>query len=212
MSARVSTSSPENSACSGAMYSGVPIIWRNSVNSVFSVSRWFVAFAMPKSITFGTGLPSCRVTRMFDGLMSRWMIPFWWACCTARHTCWKSSSRSPVLSDAWSQYSVMGMPLTSSITKKGRPAFVAPAGPMTSPGASPRGAAAARKPPASSCAASSASTSSRAGSSSASRKRFRSAASSSSASWNRALIFLRSVMAPLQATDRGDECQDLSAR
>ena len=30
-----------------------------------------VALAMPKSITFGTGTPSCSVTRMFDGLMSR---------------------------------------------------------------------------------------------------------------------------------------------
>ena len=35
-----------------------------------------VALAMPKSITFGTGTPSCSVTRMFDGLMSRWMMPF----------------------------------------------------------------------------------------------------------------------------------------
>ena len=30
-----------------------------------------VALAMPKSITLGTGTPSCSVTRMFDGLMSR---------------------------------------------------------------------------------------------------------------------------------------------
>ena len=30
-----------------------------------------VALAMPKSITFGTGTPSCSVTRMFEGLMSR---------------------------------------------------------------------------------------------------------------------------------------------
>jgi hypothetical protein len=27
--------------------------------------------AIPKSITFGTGNPSCSVTRMFDGLISR---------------------------------------------------------------------------------------------------------------------------------------------
>jgi len=37
------------------------------------VSRPSVALAMPKSITFGTGTPSCSVTRMFDGLMSRWI-------------------------------------------------------------------------------------------------------------------------------------------
>ena len=30
-----------------------------------------VAFATPKSITFGTGVPSSEVTRMFDGLMLR---------------------------------------------------------------------------------------------------------------------------------------------
>ena len=28
------------------------------------------------AITFGTARPSSRVTRMFDGLMSRWMMPF----------------------------------------------------------------------------------------------------------------------------------------
>ena len=56
MSLRVSTSSPLRSACSGLMYSGVPTNWRNSVNSVFSVSRWCVALAMPKSMIFGTGV------------------------------------------------------------------------------------------------------------------------------------------------------------
>ena len=44
----------------------------NSVKTVLSVSRCrSVALAMPKSITFGTGTPSCSVTRMFEGLMSR---------------------------------------------------------------------------------------------------------------------------------------------
>ena len=36
--------------------------------------------AMPKSITLGTGCPSTNVTRMLEGLMSRWMMPFWCAC------------------------------------------------------------------------------------------------------------------------------------
>ena len=48
----------------------------NCVNTVLSVSSCCVALAMPKSITFGTGTPSCSVTRMFEGLMSRWMMPF----------------------------------------------------------------------------------------------------------------------------------------
>ena len=38
------------------MYSGVPIIWAKPVNSVLSVSCWPIALAMPKSITFGTGV------------------------------------------------------------------------------------------------------------------------------------------------------------
>ena len=48
--------------------------------------RCSVALAIPKSITLGTGTPSCMVTMMFDGLRSRWMIPFWWACWTALQT------------------------------------------------------------------------------------------------------------------------------
>ncbi len=61
---------------------------------VFSVSRWFVALATPKSITFGTGLPSATVTRTFDGLTSRWITPFWWACWMAAHT-WRNRASRP---------------------------------------------------------------------------------------------------------------------
>ena len=43
---------------------------------VRSVSFCCVALAMPKSITFGTGLPSYSVTKTLDGLISRWMTPF----------------------------------------------------------------------------------------------------------------------------------------
>ena len=76
------------------MYSSVPTTAPNSVNSVCSVSRWPVALATPKSITLGTGWPSYSATRTLDGLRSRWMIPFWWACCTAWQTGTNSSSRS----------------------------------------------------------------------------------------------------------------------
>jgi len=34
---------------------------------------------VPKSITIGCGTPLCIVTSTLDGLMSRWMIPFWCA-------------------------------------------------------------------------------------------------------------------------------------
>ena len=99
------------------MYSGVPTIAPSWVNSVRSVSRWSIALATPKSITFGTGLPSWSVTSTFDGLMSRWMIPFWCACWIARQTGTNSSSRSFGVSRLRSQYSVIGTPSTSSMTK-----------------------------------------------------------------------------------------------
>ena len=44
------------------------------VNSVRSVNYWFVAFAIPKFDHLRHGF-WCWVTRMFDGLRSRWMIP-----------------------------------------------------------------------------------------------------------------------------------------
>src|SRR5436190_2247279 len=56
MSLRVSMSRPLWPACSGDMYSGVPIIWPKPVNSVLSVSSWPSALATPKSITLTTGV------------------------------------------------------------------------------------------------------------------------------------------------------------
>ena len=50
------------------------------------MSCWPIALATPKSITLTTGRPSCSVTSTLVGLRSRWMIPFWWACCTAWQT------------------------------------------------------------------------------------------------------------------------------
>ncbi len=58
MSLRVSISSVPISACSGLMYSSVPMIAPNCVNMVFSVNFCSIALATPKSITFGTALPS----------------------------------------------------------------------------------------------------------------------------------------------------------
>ena len=59
--------------------------------------------------------------------MSRWMIPFWCACWIAWQTGTNSSSRSLSESRLRSQYSVIGTPLTSSMTKYGRPVSVVPA-------------------------------------------------------------------------------------
>ena len=84
-------------------------------------------FATPKSITFATGWSSCRVTRMFDGLRSRWMMPFWCACWTAAQTCRNSSRRA-----GNRQAQLVAVPRDRqardrSMTKKGRPSGVAPA-------------------------------------------------------------------------------------
>ena len=50
-------------------------------------------FAMPKSNSLTA--PS-SVTRMFCGLMSRWMTRFWWAEFTARQTSMKSRKRDAI--------------------------------------------------------------------------------------------------------------------
>ena len=62
-------------------------------------------------MTLGVGRPSTSVTITLLGLRSRWMIPFWWACCTAWQTATNSSSRARTGSRWRSQYSVIGSPL-----------------------------------------------------------------------------------------------------
>jgi len=47
--------------------------------------------AIPKSSTFASPAP---VTRMFSGLMSRWMMPAWWAASSAEAICSASRRRS----------------------------------------------------------------------------------------------------------------------
>jgi hypothetical protein len=48
----------------------------SAVNSVFSLSCCPIALATPKSMILGTATPSWSVIKTFDGLRSRWMIPF----------------------------------------------------------------------------------------------------------------------------------------
>jgi hypothetical protein len=50
-------SSAPISACSGLMYSGVPIMWPDSVKMVFSVSVWSDGLGDPKSMTLTIGWP-----------------------------------------------------------------------------------------------------------------------------------------------------------
>ena len=54
-------------------------------------------------ITFGTGVPFCSITKMFEGLRSRWINPFWCACWTAWQMVMKSLRRPSVGSFCWSQ-------------------------------------------------------------------------------------------------------------
>jgi hypothetical protein len=84
------------------MYAGVPTTAPASARLI-SVRRNSVAFATPKSITFGVGRPSTSVTSTLPGLRSRWITPFWWAWWTARHTCTNSSRRPFTDSRFWSQ-------------------------------------------------------------------------------------------------------------
>ena len=70
MSVRGSRSSPR--ICSGARYEAVPSV----IPVCVSVDWETIDFAMPKSMIFT--VPSSRM-RMFDGLMSRWMMPVEWA-------------------------------------------------------------------------------------------------------------------------------------
>ncbi|HEX5050202.1 MAG TPA: hypothetical protein VFZ65_00390 [Planctomycetota bacterium] len=114
------------SACSGAMYSGVPTTWPASVNSVASTSFWPIAFARPKSMILTCRRPPSSPTSTLLGLRSRCTTPFWCACCTAAQTCCTSRSRSASGSLFCSQYSLSGWPLTSSMTKNGCPRSLVP--------------------------------------------------------------------------------------
>ena len=57
--------------CSGAMYSGVPIVMPSRVRPCLSSMN----FAMPKSRSFDELLAALRVRNMLSGLRSRWTMP-----------------------------------------------------------------------------------------------------------------------------------------
>ena len=101
--------------CSGLAYSGVISGWPAAVGaSVWPPSSGFSSFAIPKSRSLG--VPSAA-TSTFCGLMSRWMIRFWWAYCTAVQIFLNSCSRAVVSSWRASQYSTMVCPSTYSMAK-----------------------------------------------------------------------------------------------
>ena len=121
MSLRVSISRPLISACSGLMYSGVPISCPSSVNSVRSVSGCAVALATPKSMTLGTDMIVVHGDQHVRGLEVAVDDPFLVGVLDASHTWMNSASRSRTLRRWRSQYVVIGSPWTYSMTKYGRP-------------------------------------------------------------------------------------------
>ena len=112
MSLDVVTVSPRT--CSGLAYSGVIIGSIVAVGATSGSTPAARSFAMPKSRSFGR--PSSP-TRMFPGLRSRWTTRLRCAYWTASHTARTISSRARVPKAFAAQYSVMGRPSTSSITR-----------------------------------------------------------------------------------------------
>ncbi len=79
---------PSSSACSGLMYSGVPISCPSSVYSVSSVSDCAGRLGHAEVDDLGHRAPVLRSRPgRSTGLRSRWMIPFWCACWTPSQTC-----------------------------------------------------------------------------------------------------------------------------
>ena len=86
MSARASTLSALR-ACSGAMYSAVPMTTPATVR-FFCCGLVRAALAMPKSMSLSTARPEANVTNTFSGLRSRWMTPSACAASSASRICW----------------------------------------------------------------------------------------------------------------------------
>ena len=98
-------------ACSGETYMAVPITMPVSV-------RWDAcartAVAMPKSVILVA--PPAAISRL-PGLMSRWMMPAWWAASSAR-AAWLTMSRvASGESLARARIAESGSPRTSSMTR-----------------------------------------------------------------------------------------------
>ena len=124
MSARASVGSPI--ACSGAMYSGVPMTAPVDVSAVAAVSAEpAMTFEMPKSSSLTWSSSPTR--KMLSGFRSRWMICLPWAAPTARSVCRmifiaRGSSSGPSRLIA----SASGWPCRSSITTYSRPSAAVP--------------------------------------------------------------------------------------
>ena len=93
-------------ACSGAMYSGVPSVWPVEVSPLLRSS----ASASPKSAILGTSplsgpaspVSAESLSRMFEGLRSRWTTPHWCAASIAAARVATSSAaarRRPAFAD-----------------------------------------------------------------------------------------------------------------
>ena len=106
-----------SSACSGDMYSSVPTTCPKPVNRVRVGELLARRLGHAKVDHLGHGLAVVAGDQHVARLDIAVDHPFWWACWIAWQTGTNSSSRSRG-ADWWSsQYLVIGMPLTSSMTK-----------------------------------------------------------------------------------------------
>ena len=97
-------------ACSGGMYSGVPM----QVPDLVSAVETSTLRARPKSVRCGSPDSS---SRMFDGLMSRWMMPSPWAWASASATFLQiSTARRTGTMCGWSSFLVARASRTNRCT------------------------------------------------------------------------------------------------
>ena len=115
------------SACSGAMYSGVPTADPSKVRASGTANAASRALATPKSMMRTRGRPSSSDdTSTLAGLRSRWMTPRRCACSTASQACIASATRSRTPSPRSRAKSVTGSPATNAIANHGRPSGSSP--------------------------------------------------------------------------------------
>ena len=126
MSQRASAGRP--AACSGDMYSGVPIAMPGLVSRRSRAASASVVFAMPKSSTLTTSAAPSRVIRKtFSGFRSRWTMPCACAAASARQI-WLAIRSARAVSTAPSRSMMFpsSTPSRYSITKYTLPSLVVP--------------------------------------------------------------------------------------
>jgi hypothetical protein len=105
-------------ACSGAMYTGVPITAPVAVRRTLLSVDW-MNLEIPKSmILTKSGKSGFCSKNTFSGFMSRWMMPLAWAADRPRRTCRTiGTARAAAMGPVASAMSARLIPTRSSITR-----------------------------------------------------------------------------------------------